>query len=75
MATTKTFPDGVVEIAMSGCGNPPGVGGQAVARSTIWFRVDGGEWERPESRTFHRLASALELAETVAEFRELEDLM
>lgn len=68
---TKQLPDGLVEVRMSGKSCPPGFVGQAGNVSTVWFRVDGGEWEPSPWRSMHRTVECLECADTVAEFREL----
>lgn len=68
---TKRLLDGLVEVQMSGKSCPPGYVGQAGNMSTVWFRVDGGEWELSPGRSMHRTVEALECAGTVAEFREL----
>ena len=74
--TTKTFQDGdTLELRWSGNGNPPGATGQATASSSIWFRVNGGAWERGSSRTMHKNMEALAVADSVAEFRELMEIL
>lgn len=66
----KTFTDGTVELTMSGNTNPPGSPGQHGNVSSVWFRVNGGEWERGSSRVMHKHVEALECAESVADFRK-----
>lgn len=66
---SKTFPDGTVEIAQSGSVEPPGFKGQAGNVSSIWFRINGGEWESPYCRTMHKLIECLECADSAKEFR------
>lgn len=72
---TKTFPDGVVEMVMSGKSCPPDHTGQAGNVSTTWFRVDGGRWESASGRSFHKNWQALECADSVAEFRQLLEIL
>jgi hypothetical protein len=71
---TKTFPDGTVELG-SGDNLPPGAKGQHVARSYIWFRVNGGEWEKGVSRSGHVHMQCLECADSVAEFRQYLEIV
>lgn len=72
---TKTFPDGTVELSWSGNGSHPGATGQHTNVSSIWFRVDGGEWERGSCRTMHKNMQALECADSVAEFRQYLEIL
>lgn len=64
--------DAVVEIGI-GSNVPPGTRGrQQTNVNRIWYRIDGGEWERSNFRTMFGLLEAVELAETLADFLELE---
>lgn len=72
---TKTFPDGTVELLGSGHGSPPGSTGQHTTSSSVWFRVDGGEWERASGRAMHNNMQALECADSVAEFRQYLEII
>lgn len=72
---TKVFPDGTVELVMSGKACPPGFTGQAGNVSTCWFRVNGGEWERASHRSMHRNIQCLECADTVSEFRQYLEII
>lgn len=67
--TTKTFPDGTIELVMSGKSCPPGFTGQAGNMSTCWYRVDGGEWQYAAG-SMHRNVSRLEAAASVSEFNQ-----
>lgn len=67
----KQFPDGKIELAMSGKACPPDYHGQAGNVSSVWFRVDGGPWEPASVRSLHRNLEVLECAASVAEFRQL----
>lgn len=69
--SVKPLLDGLVEVRTSGKSCPPGYVGQAGNMSTVWFRVDGGEWELSAGRSMHQTLEVLERADTVAEFREL----
>ncbi len=66
----KEFADGKIELVMSGKSCPPDFRGQAGNVSSVWFRVNGGSWERGGLRSMHRNAEALECADSVAEFRQ-----
>lgn len=70
---TKTFPDGTVELAY-GSNLPPGASGQH-AGIGVWFRIDGGEWERASGRAMHNNMQALECADSVAEFRQYLEIL
>lgn len=72
---TKEFPDGTVELRMSGKNCPPGYKGQAGNVSSSWFRVNGGEWEPASHRSMHKNAEVLEMARSVEEFRSLLTLL
>ena len=75
--TTKTFQDGdTLELRWSGNGNDPDAPAwrQHTNVSTIWFRVNGGAWERA-GRTMHKNREAMEVADSVAEFRELMEIL
>ena len=41
----------LVQIAVTGGGNPPGKGGQQTSRSCIWWRFDHGEWRQSGARS------------------------
>ncbi len=71
---TKSFRDGLVELSMSGKSCPPGYKGQAGNVSSVWFRVNGGEWEHAH-RSMHKNAEALECADSVAEFRQYLEIL
>jgi hypothetical protein len=72
---TKVFPDGTVELVMSGNGSPPGATGQHTNKSSIWFRVNGGEWELASPRSMHQNLEALEWSDSVVEFREYLEIV
>lgn len=72
---TKVFPDGTVELQGSGNGSHPGATGQHTNKSTIWFRVNGGEWERASARAMHQNMQCLEWADSVAEFRQYLEIV
>lgn len=72
---TKTFPDGTVELVMSGKSCPPGFTGQAGNMSSVWFRVDGGEWEQGSCRSMHKQVECLEMAQFVTEFRQYLEIV
>lgn len=72
---TKSFRDGLVELVMSGKSCPPDYHGQAGNVSSVWFRVNGGEWEPGSRRSMHRNVEALECAESVAEFRQYLEIL
>ena len=72
---TKTFPDGTIELVMSGKACPPDFTGQAGNRSSVWFRVNGGEWESAGGRCLHNYAQCLECADSVDEFRKYLEIV
>jgi hypothetical protein len=44
----------------------------ATASGSLWFKVDGGEWERIGDKRFHNAATLMEAAENQEELlREL----
>lgn len=57
-----------IEIRASSHGGPPGAGGQQTQRSTLWFRVDDGEWRR-----VGWTASAIAALQAVEEMLESPD--
>lgn len=62
--------DGQIEINNSGCCCPPGEyrGGQHTNASTLWWRINDGEWN-PWTSGLLRLRRAAMEAETCAAFR------
>ncbi len=68
---SKQFPDGLVELTMSGKDCPPGFHGQAGNVSSCWFRVNGGPWEEAIYSSLHTNAEFLDAADSVDEFYEL----
>lgn len=58
------LPDGRhIRIVRSSNGNPPGVGGMAVASPSTWMSIDGGEWVGvPKTTLQETLANAADPA-------------
>ena len=70
---TFTLPDDTrIDRQTSGFPNGPNqTSGQQISRS-LWFRVNGGIWERSYRRSLHSAREWVECCETLADFRSIE---